>query len=65
MGIKIDLQRCVGCGSCIPICPVGVLSLIDMKARVREGCTSCGACVDICTFRAIELEEQPAEKKDS
>lgn len=65
MGIKIDLQRCVGCGSCVPMCPVGVLELIDMKARVEEGCIDCGACGDICTFRAIKMEDESTVKQDS
>jgi electron transfer flavoprotein alpha subunit len=56
MGIKIDLLKCTGCGTCISLCPVGVLSIEDTKCRVQEGCTSCGACVDACSFEAIKLE---------
>ena len=64
MGVKVDLYKCTGCGSCVPVCPIGVLELVDMKCAVIEGCTSCGKCVDTCTFRAITLEDEPAEKKD-
>ena len=63
MGIKIDVYKCVGCGTCIPYCPVGVLYIDDMKCRAEEGCTSCGACVDVCTFNALSLEEESEEKK--
>jgi len=64
MGIRIDRLKCVGCGSCVPVCPVGVLSLVDMKVEVKEGCISCGACCDTCTFHALELEEETAAKKE-
>ncbi len=59
MGIIIDTTKCTGCGACIYICPVGVLELVDMKARVNEGCISCGKCVNACAFFAITLEEEP------
>jgi ferredoxin len=63
MGVKIDLLKCVGCGQCPYICPVGVLSVEDMKCRVREGCISCGMCVDTCHWQAITLEDGPNKGK--
>jgi electron transfer flavoprotein alpha subunit len=63
MGVKIDLLKCTGCGACIYVCPVGVLSIEDMKCRVKEGCIACGQCVDRCHWQAITLEDEPAEKK--
>lgn len=62
MGIKIDTLKCTGCGACVPVCPVGVLEVIDMKCRVKEGCISCGECLDTCQWRAITLEDGPAKK---
>ena len=56
MGIQIDLQKCVGCGMCVPVCPIGVLSMVDMKVQLKEGCTFCGACRDVCTFNAINID---------
>ena len=32
--IKIDLDKCNGCGECIPNCPEGALQMIDGKARL-------------------------------
>jgi len=64
MGVKIDTMKCVGCGACTYVCPVGVLAVEDMKCRVKEGCISCGACVDECNWKAITLEKEPAGKKD-
>ena len=64
MGIKIDRFKCTGCEACVPVCPVDVLYVEDMKCHVREGCISCGDCVDICTFNAITMEDESTGKKD-
>jgi len=59
MSIKIDLDKCVGCGSCVPACPFGLLEVIDDKVQLNEGCTLCGACVDACSYEAISIEAAP------
>ena len=64
MGVRVDLLKCVGCESCVLVCPVGVLAVEDMKCRVREGCIDCGKCVETCQWHAITLEDKEAEKKD-
>jgi electron transfer flavoprotein alpha subunit len=61
--IQIDIEKCTGCGSCVPVCPFGIMELVNDKARVKEGCNLCGACVDACTFEAIKIEK--AEQKIS
>jgi len=63
MTIQIDLEKCTGCSLCVPVCPFGVMELVNDKARVKEGCNLCGACVDACTFDAIKIEK--AEQKVS
>lgn len=63
MGVRIDPIRCVGCGACTFVCPVGVLLVEDMKCRVKEGCISCGLCVDRCHWRAITLIDEIARKE--
>ncbi len=66
MGIKIDPEKCVMCGNCIPSCPFGLLDLIDDKIVVKEGCNLCGACRDVCNYEAITIEApQPAAKADT
>jgi electron transfer flavoprotein alpha subunit len=61
MGITIDLERCTGCGSCVPVCAFGAMEIVDDKARVTEGCTLCGACVEACAFDAITIEAAEQE----
>ena len=57
MGIQIDLDKCTGCGNCIPYCPFDLIEIIDEKAQIRDGCTLCGACQDGCDEDAIIIEE--------
>ena len=60
MGINFDLEKCTGCGSCVPVCPFGLLDVVDGKVCLKEGCTLCGACRDACSFEAITIEATKA-----
>ncbi len=61
--IKIDEEKCNGCGECIKGCPEGALQLIDGKARlINEAfCDGLGACIGECPLGAITIEEREAE----
>ena len=59
MGIRIDLDKCVGCGNCVPVCPFGLLELIEEKIQIKEGCTFCSACQEACDYDAILIEGVP------
>lgn len=59
MGIRIDRDKCTGCGSCVVVCPFGLIDLIDSKAHINEGCTLCGACQAACSFEAVLIETSP------
>ena len=61
MSVTIDKDKCIGCETCVSICPVGALSMQDGKADVKESdCISCGACVGECPVEAISLGDQAA-----
>jgi len=64
--IKIDEEKCTGCGLCIPNCPEGALQIIDGKARLISDlfCDGLGACIGHCPEGAITIEEREAKKYD-
>ena len=64
--IKIDENKCTGCGLCVPNCPEGALQIIDEKARLISDlfCDGLGACIGECPEGAITIEEREAELYD-
>lgn len=64
--IKIDEEKCNGCGQCVKGCHEGALQLIDNKAVMISDmfCDGLGACIGECPVGAIELEEREAEAYD-
>lgn len=58
MNLKIDLEKCTGCGSCVEHCPGDVLAE-DEKGlpveRYPDDCWYCGVCQEECPQECIEL----------
>ncbi len=61
--IKIDEDKCTGCGLCVTGCHEGALQIIDDKARLISElfCDGLGACIGECPEGAIILEEREVE----
>lgn len=53
----IDKNKCIGCGSCISVCPVEAISFgEDGKAQINpEICIRCGSCQAVCPVEAIKV----------
>jgi len=64
--VKIDEQKCNGCGLCIPACAEGALQIIDGKARLVKDiyCDGLGACLGKCPQDAISIIQREAEEFD-
>jgi ferredoxin len=62
--VKIDEEKCNGCGLCVPSCAEGALQIIDGKAKLVSEiyCDGLGACLGECPQGAITIEERTAEE---
>ncbi|HYF82557.1 MAG TPA: [Fe-Fe] hydrogenase large subunit C-terminal domain-containing protein [Clostridia bacterium] len=51
--VVLNDDRCVGCTSCLKICPTEAIRLREGKARIiGEKCIDCGECIRICPNHA-------------
>ncbi len=64
--IKIDQEKCNGCGKCVTGCHEGALKMIHGKAVLTSEhfCDGLGACIGDCPVGAIVLEEREAAAFD-
>lgn len=64
--IKIDAEKCNGCGACARACHEGAIDIIDGKARLtRENyCDGLGDCLPECPMGAITFQEREAPAYD-
>lgn len=47
-------ENCIGCCSCLKVCPQSCIDIINEKAVIRrENCLHCGNCLNICPVSAI------------
>ena len=56
--LRIDAESCSGCGSCVTVCPHGVLALARKKVVIndRDHCMECGACATNCPTGAVTVD---------
>lgn len=60
---RIDINQCVGCGTCVNFCPLKRIKIIDVinksgvirKKAINENCIGCGNCLSHCSKGAIEI----------
>ncbi|MEM0326109.1 MAG: 4Fe-4S binding protein [Desulfurococcaceae archaeon] len=57
--IKINAEKCIGCGACVNACPPNALEMIESEDKkilkyYAGRCIFCWRCVDVCPVKAIE-----------
>lgn len=64
--IKIDQEKCNGCGLCADACHEGAIGMIDGKAQLLRDdyCDGLGDCLPVCPTGAITFEEREAAAYD-
>ncbi len=55
-------EQCIGCGSCVRVCPMGYLTMEDghPAPRERRRCIACMHCASACPKQAVHFDELPA-----
>ena len=64
--IKINEEKCNGCGACAAACHEGAIQMIDGKAKLtrEDYCDGLGDCLPACPMDAISFEEREAPAYD-
>ena len=59
VSLKLDIERCTGCGRCVEVCPRAVLRMEHKRVAVvdRDLCIECGACAANCEPGALSVHE--------
>ena len=55
----VNKEKCIGCGTCVNVCPVGAISFgPDGKAVIDpKKCIKCKTCEGVCPVQAIKIPD--------
>ena len=59
-----DAGKCIGCGSCISVCPKKCHEITATHVFLRKDCVGCGKCADACSAKALELYGKEMKSED-
>ena len=57
--LELFSNKCTGCGTCVDVCPHGVLAMKEKRAIIvdRNNCMECGACMTNCASYALRVNK--------
>ncbi len=61
---EVDAEDCIGCGKCVPVCPVDAIEMSNggqrptIAATLEDRCFGCGVCQTKCTTGAIRMKRR-------
>ena len=57
--VEVDVEKCIGCGDCVDVCPVDVYEMHDEKSVPvnAEECIGCESCIESCKQETITVTE--------
>ena len=56
-------EECAGCGTCVAVCPVNNIRMVDKKPQFSDKCQQCMACIQWCPKKCIDYENKVLGKK--
>jgi len=61
---RVNPGACIGCGTCVTICPVGAIKMqSDSKAVIdAKVCIGCAECTAVCPLQAIPINWKTASR---
>jgi len=64
--IRIDEEKCDGCGSCVLACAEGAIQIVNGKAKLisENYCDGLGACLSECPQGALTIEKRESDDFD-